>query len=110
MKHSEMIDSIVETERHAQQIAAQAEARRSNLDAEVAQEVAALEERYRQQVDAQVAQAKAGEEQVLAQGLAQLEEKLSQAMDDIEKKKQIHHDQWVQALFERVLYDKAQKE
>ena len=49
MRQSDMINSIVQTEHHAQEITAEAERKRKNLDADVAAEVEKLKEQYRQE-------------------------------------------------------------
>ena len=57
MRQSDMINSIVQTEHHAQEITAEAERTRKNLDADVAAEGEKLKEQYRQEAQRRIAEA-----------------------------------------------------
>ena len=90
MRHSDMINSIVEAEHHAREITDKAEEKRHHLDEEVAQ-------------------AKREEEALRQRSLAELEGRLQSAMDDLEKKSQIQHDAWVDALFSHIVGEEAER-
>lgn len=106
MRQSDMINSIVQTEHHAQEITAEAERKRKNLDADVAAEVEKLKEQYRQEAQRRIAEAEQLEAQ---QREKSLQDRLQEALDDIERKEKENHDEWVQALFQRIIENKGQE-
>ena len=103
MRQSDMINSIVQTEHHAQEITAEAERKRKNLDADVAAEVEKLKEQYRQEAQRRIAEAEQLEAQQREKSLQELQDRLQEALDDIERK------EWVQALFQRIIENKGQE-
>lgn len=109
MRQSDMINSIVQTEHHAQEITAEAERKRKNLDADVAAEVEKLKEQYRQEAQRRIAEAEQLEAQQREKSLQELQDRLQEALDDIERKEKENHDEWVQALFQRIIENKGQE-
>ena len=109
MRQSDMINSIVQTEHHAQEITAEAERKRKNLDADVAAEVEKLNEPYRQEAQRRIAEAEQLEAQQREKSLQELQDRLQEALDDIERKEKENHDEWVQALFQRIIENKGQE-
>ena len=109
MRQSDMINSIVQTEHHAQKITAEAERKRKNLDADVAAEVEKLKEQYRQEAQRRIAEAEQLEAQQREKSLQELQDRLQEALDDIERKEKENHDEWVQALFQRIIENKGQE-
>ena len=103
MRHSDMINSIVEAEHHAREITDNAEEKRRHLDEEVAQVVCQMEKEYEEKAKLRIEQAKREEEALRQRSLAELEGRLQSAMDDLEKKSQIQHDAWVDALFSHIV-------
>ena len=57
----------------------------------------------------QIEQAKREEEALRQRSLAELEDRLQSAMDDLEKKSQIQHDAWVDALFSHIVGEEAER-
>ena len=96
MRHSDMLNSIVEAEHHA-------------LDEEVAQAVRQMEKEYEEKAKLRIEQAKREEEALRQRSLAELEGRLQSAMDDLEKKSQIQHDAWVDALFSHIVGEEAER-
>ena len=109
MRQSDMINSIVQTEHHAQEITAEAERKRKNLDADVAAEVEKLKEQYRQEAQRRIAEDEQLEAQQQEKSLQELQDRLQEALDDIERKEKENHDEWVQALFQRIIENKGQE-
>ena len=97
MRHSDMINSIVETERRARDITAQAQAQRELLDRQGGRQ------RFHQQAQQRIAQAKREEEEQQKRSMQELEERLRAALDDLERKGQVNHSVWAQALFDRIV-------
>ena len=62
MRHSDMINSIVEAEHHAREITDKAEEKRRHLDEEVAQAVRQMEKEYEEKAKLRIEQAKREEE------------------------------------------------
>ena len=81
MRHSDMINSIVEAEHHAREITDKAEEKRRHLDEEVGQAVCQMEKEYEEKAKLQIEQAKREEEALRQRSLAELEDRLQSAMD-----------------------------
>ena len=109
MRHSDMINSIVEAEHHPREITDKAEEKRRHLDEEVAQAVCQMEKEYEEKAKLRIEQAKREEEALRQRSLAELEGRLQSAMDDLEKKSQIQHDAWVDALFSHIVGEDAER-
>ena len=102
MRHSDMINSIVEAEHHAREIVGKAEEKRKALESEVAQQVRQLERDYEEKGKRRIEEARQAEEAQCQKSLEELEGRLQSAMGDLEKKSQIQHDAWVDALFSHI--------
>ena len=94
MRHSDMINSIVETERRARDITAQAQAQRELLDRQVEEATEEMRQRFHQQAQQRIAQAKREEEEQQKRSMQELEER---------RKGQVNHSVWAQALFDRIV-------
>ena len=103
MRHSDMINSSVETERRARDITAQAQAQRELLDRQVEEATEEMRQRFHQQAQQRIAQAKREEEEQQKRSMQELEERLRAALDDLERKGQVNHSVWAQALFDRIV-------
>lgn len=103
MRHSDMINSIVETERRARDITARAQAQKELLDRQVEEETEEMRRRFHAEAERRIAQAKKEEEQQQKRSLQELEERLQAALEDLERKGQINHSVWAQALFDRIV-------
>ena len=97
------INSIVETERRARDITAQAQAQRELLDRQVEEATEEMRQRFHQQAQQRIAQAKREEEEQQKRSMQELEERLRAALDDLERKGQVNHSVWAQALFDRIV-------
>ena len=69
----------------------------------------ALKKEYEEKAKLQIEQAKREEEALRQRSLAELEDRLQSAMDDLEKKSQIQHDAWVDALFSHIVGEEAER-
>ena len=69
-----------------------------------------MKESYRQEAQKRIEQAEKDETEQREKSLKSLEDKLQDALHDIERKEQQNHDEWVQALFARIINDQAKKE
>lgn len=103
MRHSDMINSIVEIERQARDMTAQAQARRELLDQQVEQQTEQMRQRFHQQAEGRIAQARRQEEARQAESMRELEQRLQAALADLERKSRDNHRAWVQALFDRIV-------
>ena len=103
MRHSDMINSIVETERRARDITAQAQAPRELLDRQVEEGTEEMRRRFHAEAGRRIAQAKKEEEAEQRRSMQELEERLRAALEDLERKSQANHSAWVQALFGRIV-------
>ena len=72
MRHSDMINSIVETERRARDITAQAQAQRELLDRQVEEATEEMRQRFHQQAQQRIAQAKREEEEQQKRSMQEL--------------------------------------
>ena len=68
-----------------------------------------MEKEYEEKAKLRIEQAKREEEALRQRSLAELEGRLQSAMDDLEKKSQIQHDAWVDALFSHIVGEEAER-
>lgn len=103
MEYVDLVNRIVEVEHSAKEIAREAKQQESSLDQEVQQETAALHEQYMARARRRIEQVEQTEAQAADEAIAQLDEKLAQAMAAVESAYEKNKDRWVDTLFDLIV-------
>lgn len=102
MRHSDMINDIVETEKQAREITQAAIKEREQLDLRVQARVEELRAEYLKRADFKIHESSLNEDAIQQKALAEIDAKIEQSMQDINKKDSQNHDLWVSALVKRL--------
>lgn len=102
MRHSDMINDIVETEKQARKITQAALEQSEQLDLRVQARVAELNAEYLKRADVKIHEAYLNEAALQEKALAEIDARIELSMQDIAKKDSQNHDLWVGSLFEKL--------
>lgn len=103
MEYVDLVNKIVAAEHSAQEIAREAKERRESLDADLARDVAEMREDYLARARRRIAQVSETEQAAAKEDMARWDQKLEQAMSEVEHAYAKSRDEWVDILFHRII-------
>jgi hypothetical protein len=106
MEYTELINRILAAEQSAQDIARQVKEREQSLEADLADEAAALKQDYMEKAKAKVADIEQETAVQTKASVAALDARQAEAMAKMERAYSHYGDNWVNTLFHRIVGDK----
>lgn len=103
MDHIEIINKIVEAEQTAQRIADEARAKLASLDTDLVAENEKMRKQYFERADKRIASVREREGAIADEMIAELEKKLEQDLEGIERLAREQNDNWVSTIFSMIV-------
>lgn len=103
MEYIDLVGKIIAAEHSAKEIAREAKARETTLDADLEREAAGMREAYMDRARRRVEQVRATEAQAARESAAALDGKFTAAMGAVEAAYARNRDAWVEAIFQRIV-------
>lgn len=103
MEYVTLISKIVAAEQSAKEIVQEAKERERTLETDLDTEVAEMRQRYMERARQRVEKVAVVEKQSAEEDLAHWDQRLAQAMSDVEAAYAKHKNQWVETLFQQVV-------
>jgi hypothetical protein len=103
LNQNDLIQKIMAAEHQAQALTAQAKIQQDTMEDSIATEIEELRKQYEDQSQAYLRQLEQEEKEKSAQDLAVLDQRLAKKLSQVESIYESQKDQWVQAIFERIV-------
>jgi phosphoserine phosphatase len=103
LNQTDLIQKIIATEHQAQALTEQAKQQQENMEASITSEIEALRAKYQEEADAYLQKLTQSEHEKSAQHLQALDDRLAAKLQQVESVYTAQKDQWVQAIFERIV-------
>jgi phosphoserine phosphatase len=103
LNQTDLIQKIIATEHQAQALTEHAKQQQENMEASINSEIEALRVKYQAEAEAYLQQLMQAEHEKSAQHLQALDDRLTVKLQQVESVYAAQKDQWVQAIFERIV-------
>ncbi len=103
MNQSDLIQKIIAAEHQAQALTESARNQQENMEASIDGEIRALEQRYQDHATEYLRQLEQAEQARSDKRLQELDHRLQEKLSQVESIYQAKKDEWVDAIFERII-------
>ena len=103
LNQADLIQKIIAAEHQAQALAEHAKVQQENMEASIESEIEELRKQYQEKADAYLKQLQETQREKSAQYLETLDQRLQKKLDQVESIYQSRKDQWVEAIFDRIV-------
>jgi phosphoserine phosphatase len=103
LNQTDLIQKIIATEHQAQALTEQAKKQQENMEASITSEIEDLRRKYQEEAEAYLQKLMQSEHEKSAKDLQALDDRLTVKLQQVESVYAAQKDQWVQAIFERIV-------
>ena len=103
LNQADLIQKIIATEHQAQALAEHAKEQQENMEASIESEIDGLRKQYQEKADAYLQKFQEAEREKCEKHLEALDQRLQKKLNQVESIYQSRKDQWVEAIFDRIV-------
>ena len=103
LNQADLIQKKIAAEHQAQALAEHAKVQQENMEASIESEIDGLRKQYQERAEAYLQKLQETEREKSAKHLEALDQRLQKKLDQVENIYQSRKDQWVEAIFDRIV-------